>query len=86
MRENKAFFLELKIWIKNWELKKDDFFGEAVLMMELPKRYSTPSEGGRFAPIKSSDYGGRPLLASTWILVASPQAARGPIATTTALW
>ncbi len=37
------------------------FFGEAVLMMELPKRHSTPSEGGRFAPIKSSDYGGRPL-------------------------
>ena len=35
--------------------------GEAVLMMELPKRYSTPFEGGRFAPIKSSDYGGRPL-------------------------
>ena len=27
------------------------FFGEAVLMMELPKRHSTPSEGGRFAPI-----------------------------------
>jgi hypothetical protein len=25
--------------------------GEAVLMMELPKRYSTPSEGGRFAPV-----------------------------------
>ena len=22
------------------------FFGEAVLMMELPKRYSTPLEGG----------------------------------------
>ena len=37
------------------------FLGEAVLMMELPKRYSTPSEGGRFAPIKSSDYGGRPF-------------------------
>ncbi len=37
------------------------FWGGAVLMMELPKRYSTPSEGGRFAPIKSSDYGGRPL-------------------------
>jgi len=37
------------------------FFGEAVLMMELPKRHSTPSEGGRFAPINSSDYGGRPL-------------------------
>ena len=34
---------------------------EAVLMMELPRRYSTPLEGGRFAPIKSSDYGGRPL-------------------------
>ena len=30
-------------------------------MMELPKRHSTPSEGGRFAPIKSSGYGGRPL-------------------------
>ena len=37
------------------------FWGEAVLMMELPKRHSTPSEGGRFAPIKSSGYGGRPL-------------------------
>ncbi len=36
--------------------------GEAVLMMELPKRHSTPLEGGRFAPIKSSDYGGRPLI------------------------
>ena len=36
-------------------------FGEAVLMMELPRRHSTPLEGGRFAPIKSSDYGGRPL-------------------------
>ncbi len=30
------------------------FLGEAVLMMELPKRYSTPSEGGRFAPIAIS--------------------------------
>ena len=39
----------------------NQFFGEAVLMMELPRRYSTPSEGGRFAPIKSSNYGGRPL-------------------------
>ena len=37
------------------------FFGEAVLMMELPRRHSTPPEGGRFAPIKSSNYGGRPL-------------------------
>jgi hypothetical protein len=37
------------------------FFGEAVLMMELPRRHSTPLEGGRFAPIKSSNYGGRPL-------------------------
>ncbi len=37
------------------------FGGKAVLMMELPRRYSTPSEGGRFAPIKSSNYGGRPL-------------------------
>ena len=36
-------------------------FGEAVLMMELPKRHSAPPEGGRFAPIKSSGYGGRPL-------------------------
>ena len=27
------------------------FLGEAVSMMELPRRYSTPSEGGRFAPI-----------------------------------
>ena len=36
-------------------------FGEAVLMMELPRRHSTPLEGGRFAPIKSSNYGGRPL-------------------------
>jgi hypothetical protein len=34
-------------------------------MMELPKRHSTPSEGGRFAPIKSSDYGGRPLTGPT---------------------
>jgi hypothetical protein len=39
----------------------DGFLGEAVLMMELPRRHSTPSEGGRFAPIKISDYGGRPL-------------------------
>jgi hypothetical protein len=41
-----------------------DFFGgEAVLMMELPRRHSTPLGGGRFAlaPIKSSNYGGRPL-------------------------
>ncbi len=26
------------------------FFGEAVLMMELPRRHSTPPGGGRFAP------------------------------------
>jgi hypothetical protein len=32
-----------------------DLFGEAVLMMELPRRHSTPSEGGRFAPIKSTE-------------------------------
>ena len=34
-----------------------------VMDSELPRRYSTPSEGGRFAPInlKSSNYGGRPL-------------------------
>ncbi len=25
-------------------------FGKAVLMMELPRRHSTPLEGGRFAP------------------------------------
>ena len=37
------------------------FLGEAVLMMELPRRHSTPPRGGRFAPIKSSNYGGRPL-------------------------
>ena len=30
-------------------------------MMELPRRHSTPPGGGRFAPIKSSNYGGRPL-------------------------
>jgi hypothetical protein len=34
-------------------------------MMELPRQYSTPSEGGRFAPIKSSNYGGRPLTGPT---------------------
>ncbi len=31
------------------------FGGEAVLMMELPKRHSTPSEGGRFAPIYETE-------------------------------
>ena len=31
-----------------------NFFGEAVLMMELPKRHSTPSEGGRFAPSQTN--------------------------------
>jgi hypothetical protein len=32
-------------------LSRSVFFGKAILMMELPRRYSTPSEGGRFAPI-----------------------------------
>ena len=62
-------FGEIKLPLRRVEyssaarLKYDAVFlgGEAVLMMELPRRHSTPSEGGRFAPIKSSNYGGRPL-------------------------
>jgi hypothetical protein len=46
-------------------LLRSYLFGEAVLMMELPRRHSTPPGGGRLAPIKSSaycaHYGGRPL-------------------------
>jgi hypothetical protein len=36
------------------QLGRDElaFLGEAVLMMELPRRHSTPLEGGRFAPIR----------------------------------
>jgi hypothetical protein len=32
-----------------------DVFGEAALMMELPRRHSTPSGGGRFAPMPVAD-------------------------------
>ena len=36
------------------------FFREAILMMELPIRHAASPEGSRFAPNKSSVYGGRP--------------------------
>jgi hypothetical protein len=51
------------------------FFGEAVLMMELPKRHSTPSEGGRFAPIWTPTSGNN----CQWLrqTQASKPAARG---------
>ena len=34
------------------------FFGKAVLMMELPRRHSTPPGGGRFAPIRTYEHDG----------------------------
>ena len=53
--------LALPFFFSVFEHSNLSFFGEAVLMMELPRRHSTPPGGGRFAPIKSSNYGGRPL-------------------------
>ncbi len=47
-RRLRVFFLKEAVLMTRMELP---FFGKAVLMMELPRRYSTPSGGGRFAPI-----------------------------------